>query len=365
MLSVKGLMQNHPRERCFESQPADSLTNMFFLALGIVFAVCFAVSRAKDPRFLRNGPFLVAAIGFGGIGLLTILSAYSFVAAILLWIIALAVPVSILVFGVGLIANGITMLRREGRSLGNQLSLIVGVIVLALPVISVVLIVQFNMTGFWFAALIGLASAYASVAFVSFAVYSVVYGRMRHQFAPSAIVIHGSGLIRGRVPALLRGRLDRGLRVYGAELARGNHPVLVPSGGQGDDEPRPEGEAMAEYLREQGVPDADILPETRSTSTRENIARSIELLDEANRRGPIMLVTSDYHVLRTASLARRMNVDAQVVGSRTARYYVPSAFIREFIALLVENRVATLIAVGTFAVMLVAIVVGTLMSALG
>ncbi|QPZ38090.1 YdcF family protein [Paramicrobacterium chengjingii] len=338
---------------------------MFLLALGVVFAVCFAVSRAKDPRLLRNGPFLVAAIAFGGAGLLMVLAEYSIVASILLWILGLAIPLSILVFGVGLIANGITMLRREGRSLGNQLSLIVGVLVLALPVISVMLVVQFRVTGFWLAALIGLASAYASVAFVSFALYSVVYGRMRHTFTPSAIVIHGSGLIRGRVPALLRGRLDRGLRVYGAELARGNHPVLVPSGGQGDDEPRPEGEAMADYLREQGVPEADILPETQSTSTRENIARSIELLDEADRRGPIMLVTSDYHVLRTASLARRMDVDAQVVGSRTARYYVPSAFIREFVALLVENRVATLIAVGTFAVLLVAILVGTLTSALG
>ncbi|WP_141898094.1 YdcF family protein [Paramicrobacterium agarici] len=122
---------------------------------------------------------------------------------------------------------------------------------------------------------------------------------------------------------------------------------------------------MAEYLRDQGVPTSDILSETTSTSTSENITRSLELLESAGRPGPIMLVTSDYHVLRTASLARRMNVDAQVVGSRTARYFVPSAFIREFIALLVENRVATLIAVGTFAVLLVAILVGTLSSALG
>ncbi|WP_166997187.1 YdcF family protein [Paramicrobacterium fandaimingii] len=338
---------------------------MFLLPIGIVFGACYLISRRRDPRLLRNGPFLVAAITFGIIGILAILAEYNIAASILLWIIALAIPLSILVFGIGLIANGVTMLRREGRSLGHQLSLIVGVLVLVLPIVSVVLVMQFGLPGFWIAALIGLASAYASVAFVSFAVYSIVYGRMRHTFTPSAIVIHGSGLIRGRVTALLRGRLDRGLRVYGSELARGNRPVLVPSGGQGDDEPRPEGEAMAEYIKEQGVPEADILPETRSTSTRENIAYSVELLDAADRCGPIMLVTSDYHVLRTASLARRMNVDAQVVGSRTARYYVPSAFIREFVALLVENRVVTLIAVGTFAVLMVAILVGTLTAALG
>ncbi|GAB2530544.1 hypothetical protein GCM10027267_31570 [Paramicrobacterium agarici] len=201
---------------------------MLLLAIGIVFGACYLVSHKKDPRLLRNGPFLVAAIAFGGVGILLVLAEYNFFAAVALWLLALAIPLSILVFGIGLIANGITMLRREGHSLGNQLSLIVGVIVLALPVVSVVLVVQFGATGFWLAALIGLASAYASMAFVSFAVYSVVYGRMRHSFMPSAIVVHGSGLIRGRVPPLLRGRLDRGLQVYRKELARGNRPLLVP-----------------------------------------------------------------------------------------------------------------------------------------
>lgn len=32
--------------------------------------------------------------------------------------------------------------------------------------------------------------------------------------------------------------------------------------------------------------------------------------------------------------ARRLKLDAEVVGARTARYYVPSAFLREFAAIL-------------------------------
>ena len=51
-----------------------------------------------------------------------------------------------------------------------------------------------------------------------------------------------------------------------------------------------------------------------------------------------LIVTSDYHVLRAAILARRLGVPAQASGARTARYYWPSAMLREFVALLVGRR---------------------------
>lgn len=333
---------------------------MLSLALGVVFAVLYAIYRNKDPRLLRNGVFLTAAAAFGLLGVLLIAATYSIVAALLLGLIGLAVPISILVFGIGLIRNGFTMMKKEGRSLGNRLSLLLGVVVLALPIISVVLVMTLQLAGLFLAALIAFVSAYASMAFISFAVYSVVYGRMRHRFSPTAIVVHGSGLAGGRVTPLLRGRLDRGIQAHHAEYVRGNRVPMVPSGGQGSDESRPEGEAMAEYLREQGVPDELILPETLSTTTAENIRMSTDMLAERGVPAPILLVTSDYHVLRTASLARRMGVEAQVVGSRTARYYVPSAFIREFIALVVENRWVSVVALLPFCALLATLAISIL-----
>lgn len=334
---------------------------MFLLVVAVVFAVCFAVSRRRDPRLLRNGVFLTAAVVFGVLGTLSVAADRSPVALVVLALLMLALPVSVVVFGVALVANGVTMLRKEGRSLGNQLSLIAGVLVFALPVLAVLVVVWFGAVGVTVAALVALVSAYASAAFVSFAVYSVVYGRMRHGLVPTAVVVHGAGLRPdGTVTPLLRGRLDRALTVWRAETARGNRPLLVPSGGQGSDEVRSEAAAMGEYLGAQGVPAEAVLLEDRSTTTRENIERSAVLLREADRHGPLLLVTSDYHVLRTASLARRLGVDAQVVGARTARYYVPSAFLREFVALLVEHRWVTVIALGPFVVLAAAVVVGQL-----
>ena len=59
---------------------------------------------------------------------------------------------------------------------------------------------------------------------------------------------------------------------------------------------------MARYLIEAGVPEEDLLLESRSTSTRENFDFSLELL---RRRGlsadtPILFVTNRFHCYRAA-----------------------------------------------------------------
>jgi len=67
---------------------------------------------------------------------------------------------------------------------------------------------------------------------------------------------------------------------------------------------------------------------------------------DAGRDGSTLVVTNDYHVLRAALLARSIGSDAQVVGSPTATYYVPSAFLREYVAIMVEHRRLNAAAVG-------------------
>lgn len=57
-------------------------------------------------------------------------------------------------------------------------------------------------------------------------------------------------------------------------------------------------------------------------------------------------MTNSYHTLRAAMIARDLGLDTQVVGSPTARYYVPSAFLREFAAVLVEQRLVHAVVLG-------------------
>lgn len=325
---------------------------MIVLFVAAVFAVLYVYFRIRDARLLRNGLFLVAAVVLGFVGLALVLEpTVPWIVDAVNALIVLA-GLSVLVLGGALIGNGITMFRLEGRSLGNLLSLVAGIAVFAVPAVALVLLSLGNRYTGSLLVFLSLVGLYFGVAFVSFTAYSVVYGFMRKKARPAAIVVLGSGLIDGAVPPLLRSRLDRALRLYRAERAAGRAPVLIPSGGQGADEPRPEGAAMAEYLVEQGASPDDVHAEIESRSTRENLTLSRAVQERIGRPGPVTVVTNEYHVLRTALLARSIGSDAQVIGSRTATYYVPSAFLREFVAVMVEHKVLNAIAVAAFALVI-------------
>ncbi len=306
--------------------------------IAAVFVVLYVVYRRRDRRMLRNGFFLLGACGFGVLAVLGSLAAVVPGLGFLVLVAFALLPLAVLVLAVFLIGNGITMLRAEGRSLGNVLSLVTGVAVLALPVLVVALVRLQNGFGYVTAAVLIFVASYAGVVFVVFLGYSIAYGRMRPEQPPAAIVVLGSKIIDGRVPPLLRSRLDRGLAVYRAFRAQGRPVLIIPSGGQGADETRSEGAAMAEYLVDQGADPADVIAEEHSTNTRENLVLSAAVQRAAGRPGPVLAVTNNYHVLRAALIARRIGSDAEVIGSPTARYYVPSAFLREFVAVVVDQR---------------------------
>ena len=134
---------------------------------------------------------------------------------------------------------------------------------------------------------------------------------------------------------LLRGRIDKALELW---KAQGAHAILIPSGGQGSDEVISEAEAMARYLSSRGVPQDSILLEDRSTTTMESLLFAKHLL-EARGLGAYRcaFVTSDYHVFRTSLYASKVGLKGDGIGSKTASYYFPSAFIREFIAITKEH----------------------------
>lgn len=337
---------------------------MLLFVPALLLTAVYLVLRRRDRRMLRNGVVLLAAAFFTVLAVVDV-SYHRFpVVEVLLVGVFLALPLALLVLVVFLVANGIRMFRREGRSLGNLLSLVAGVAVTALAVVSVVVVRSGNEVLIGAVLLPLLVAGYVAAVFVVFIVSAVVYGRTRVPDRVGAIIVLGSGLIEGKVPPLLRSRLDRALGVWRASGAAGVVPVLVPSGGQGADEPRAEGDAMAEYLVAQGVPAASVLPETRSTTTEENLVLSARVLDGAgvSPDDPLLVVTSDYHVMRAAMLARSLGSPAQVAGARTARYYVPSAFLREFAAVLWAHRVGHLVAVVGIVALWVAVFTAVLRS---
>ena len=106
-----------------------------------------------------------------------------------------------------------------------------------------------------------------------------------------------------------------------------------------------EAEAMADYMREQGIDDNQILIENRSQTTRENLTFSRDLIKSTEKDGRVAFSTSSYHVCRGGILAEEMGWNIDGMGSRTKWYFWPNAFLREFIGLLAESWMSQLVAV--------------------
>lgn len=147
----------------------------------------------------------------------------------------------------------------------------------------------------------------------------------RNRGPAGTVVVLGCALRDGRPSALLRHRLEKA-----AEAAARTTPpaTIVCCGGVGEGDDVSEAEVMVGWLRERGF--ADVVAEAESTSTAENLDNAAPLI----RRGPVTVVTSDFHVFRTASQAVRAGHRGwRVEGAPTPVRYWATSMLREFLAL--------------------------------
>ena len=154
----------------------------------------------------------------------------------------------------------------------------------------------------------------------------------------------------GSLYPLIRARVDRAIAfVRAQEAATGKQAVLVPSGGQGADEPESEAGAMARYMLAQGIAPERILAEENSKTTLENLRFSRSLIEEQAENAKVAFSTSSYHVYRGGILAANSGWHIDGMGSPTIWYFWPNAFLREFIGLLVSSRLQQITAMAVIA----------------
>ena len=65
---------------------------------------------------------------------------------------------------------------------------------------------------------------------------------------------------------------------------------------------------------------------------------SKELGEKLVASSQFLFVTNDYHVFRTSTYAPKLSMKGDGLGCRTSGYYIPSAFIREYVALCVKLK---------------------------
>lgn len=177
---------------------------------------------------------------------------------------------------------------------------------------------------------------YIAFTFCALLLYSLIYTCLPKRLNCDYIIVHGCGLIDGeRVSPLLKGRVDKAVHIY--HKCR-QHPKIVVSGGKGADEKITEAAAMKNYLVEIGFQKEDIILEEHSKTTFENLKNVRDMLDVNGVKHHYIFVTNNYHVFRTSLYAKKLKIKASGVGCKTAAYYWPSAFIREYIAIMFRYK---------------------------
>lgn len=315
-----------------------------YLVIGIVLA--FILSFLKDNRSLWN-PVLF---------LLSLISSYFYLSYLFyihgyenvqlaFYIFAFGLlPLLIFLSGIFLIYNGVILLKREGRSKANYLSTLFGIVILVffawmsfrledsdelfytnhfLNILFVFIDYSYLIFGF---------------AFAGFMLYSILYLFIPKKKHYDFIIIHGAGLLGGeKVTPLLKRRIDKAVEAY--HKSKNPHIKIIASGGQGADEKISEAQAIVNYLLEEtDVPREAIILEDKSTTTYENLLYAKELGEKLVAKPQFLFVTNDYHVFRTSTYARKLKMKGDGLGCRTAGYYIPSAFIREYVALCVKLK---------------------------
>ena len=314
----------------------------------------FWYSMHKDRSRYRNVVLLLLT-GMSALGFIYSLFNVEVSGALALITMAL-VGLAFLILPFFLFINGLYMIKREGRSLGNLLSFLLGLILIAgelsfflwffgllvVPALGVNMSALVSYSPFF--AFFGLSSGYQSVTFVSFLLYCLFLQIIPHRRDFDYVIIHGAGIKKdGTVTKLLADRCDKAIEIYRKDPTS---PYLVPSGGQGSDEVCSEAEAMRKYLVSQGIPEDKILLEDKSKTTMENVTFSKNLIEKRPGRKYTALVTSNYHIYRAMRYAKRAQLKAVGIGSRVAPYYYPSALIREFVAVHKERKHLILFAIG-------------------
>ncbi len=120
-----------------------------------------------------------------------------------------------------------------------------------------------------------------------------------------AIAVFGAAEYSGRPSPVFHARLDHAVELYRKQIA----PVVITLGGGSDkDSGNTEGGVGRDYLLANGIPFADIIAETRSVDTEQQVHRLAAIARE-NDLHHIVVVSDGTHLFRIRELCTEAGLD--------------------------------------------------------
>jgi len=112
--------------------------------------------------------------------------------------------------------------------------------------------------------------------------------------------------------------------------------VAILSGGKGDGENISEAECMKRELVAKGIDESRLYVEDRSTSTRENLAFSLEIIKKQGLNDNIALVSNEFHLFRASLVAKDLGIKTNSVKANTKMSLLPIFYVRELWGILYQ-----------------------------
>jgi len=256
---------------------------------------------------------------------------------IIVYIFILSIPLSVITYFFSLLYSASNLIRKEGLSKINILSLSIACMMLVY-----ILLLIFNNVFpenrliTLLTHMIGFTLFYFFFLLLIFSISSLVnmfYPKKRdYQY----IIILGCGIFGERVTPLLASRIDLGIKYYNALKENNPNLKIIASGGQGPHESIPEGLAIARYLQRHGIPKEDIIIENQSKNTWENVKFSKALM--TNEKDRNLIVTNNFHVFRALVISRMLKMNSDGAGSKVKLYFSLNSWIREYIGVIYLNK---------------------------
>lgn len=148
----------------------------------------------------------------------------------------------------------------------------------------------------------------------------------------ATVIILGCKVYGDRPSIMLAERMDAAITY----LNDNPDSMCIVSGGQGVDETISEAECMYQYLTSNRIAPERIYKEDQSTSTRENLAFSYEIIKEHHLNDNIAIATNDFHEYRAGKIADSLNLEHGAVPGATALWLFPTYYARELFGILYE-----------------------------
>ena len=139
----------------------------------------------------------------------------------------------------------------------------------------------------------------------------------RDQAAPAdAIIVLGVAAYDAKPSPVFEERIRHGLELY----RQGYAPKLIFTGGFGGTGARfSESQVARRYALKQGIPARDILIESRSRTTRQNLVEAKRLMEARGMRRAI-LVSDPLHMARALRLSDELGIDALASSTPSTRF---------------------------------------------